>query len=279
MATNRTRKYAIGIVSIVVCGTAAYYLQRYVNNKKSDEKLNKVQELFEKGQPLKSAETVKGIHGRIKFFIPKDTIDKNGKAHWMSQYHMPCSWVVGSCGLYELSQCKSDYDKLLKLGWTDSWIKQQLQKYQKCHFNLYLFPEKSSNYTVIWATWDGIFQFLKQNEYEIFKRTQKFKQILKQMTWDEIQQKGEFQFEEIDNKWHLDPRFMTKEKFLSIPQTKLTIVHVRLLFYCYMCLSRLFSGHGYTVDKNGKLGCKEYIIKNMRLEDIANLKMVELKIE
>ena len=45
-----------------------------------------------------------------------------------------------------------------------------------------------------------------------------------------------------------------------------------------MCVSKLFSGDGYTVDKDGNIGCKEYLIKNMTLKEIDKLKIIKLNV-
>eukprot|EP01084_Bolivina_argentea_P243955 408820_1 len=265
------------ITSIGVCGAALYFLKQYIDTKNQSERLKGVQYVFEKRKALSSVDIAKGVYGRISFFTKEDTKDKNGNAYWLAPYAMPCAWIIESRGLYELSKCESDYDKLLKLGWSNEWIQQQLKKFKKCHFNLYLFLEKSSNYKVYWATWDGIFDFLRDNEYEIFTKIEQFKPDLKQITWDKIEKQSDFSFTDVDNKWQNDARFLTKEKFLSIAEKDLTIVQVRFFLYCYMCLSRLFYGDGYTRDKDGKIGCKEYIVRNLRLSDIPEMKIVELK--
>lgn len=276
MASQRLWRHLLASSAAICSGLGAYKYYQYKENKSLELRLMKVQELFEQGKAMESAEIAKGICARVK---PLYNSEMNMNEIWLSHPSNPCSWVIGNCGLYELSKCKTDFDKLIKLGWTEEWLIPHLESDTDTQYILFLFPEKSSNYQVIWATWDGLLQFLRDTDYSIFARVSKFKQELKMRSFQEIQSRSKFKFEEVDDKWTSDPRFLSKDKFLQIADEELSIVDVRLFLYCYMCVSVLFTGDGYTVDKDGNVGCKEYLIKNMPLKDIDNLKSVQLNVQ
>eukprot|EP01084_Bolivina_argentea_P216107 367133_1 len=269
-----TKRYKIIIAATIgSCGFAGYYSYNF-GPLAQNNKLIKLQKLFENGNKMNSPEMAKGICGRVKCLMPN-------APHWdndtMSAPHQPFSWIIGCDGLYELSQCENDYDKLILLGHSKDWIKRRSLNIDKDrYFNLYLFPQKSNKYNVIWANWDGIFQLLLTTSLPIYNRIKKFKEELKTLTFDEIEQKAGFIFHEIG---YRDSRFMTKEKFLSMNEEDITIVDVRFFFYCYMCVSKYFKGDGYTVTKDGKIGCKEYWMENIKLSDIDKIKTVKLNVD
>eukprot|EP01083_Nonionella_stella_P235378 827722_1 len=125
-----------------ITGLAGYFAwnrhQNLSNQTTSQNTLSTIQKSFIHSQPLNSPSIAEGICARIKCMKPNELTKLSGN-------HKPFSWVIGSCGIYNLSKYKTDYDKLMHLGFEKDWI--ELQLLNGNHFNLYLFPEKSKNYT------------------------------------------------------------------------------------------------------------------------------------
>ena len=74
-----------------------------------------------------------------------------------------------------------------------------------------------------------------------------------------------------------DDRYMTTERFLEINPNDITLMDVRFLLYCWG-FKKYFDGKGYTMDKNGNIGCKEYLMNNLKLSDIDNLMVIRLNV-
>ena len=79
---------------------------------------------FQNNQPLKSADDIKGVYGRIKAMNPNDS----NSFYTLCGAHKPYAFVVGNWGLYNLTQCKTDYDKLIVLGLEKEWIERKLKQ-------------------------------------------------------------------------------------------------------------------------------------------------------
>ena len=267
-----------GILAGVYCsitGIAGYYTYKNLqSNAIEDSPINSnlfnVEQAFLDEEELKSADDAINICGRIKCMKPNETTNLSNK-------HEPFSFIIGSCGLYNLSKYKSDYDKLILLGFTKEWI--ELQLYNGNQFNLYLFPEKSNNYKATLAKWDGIFELIKINEPEIHKKIVPFIKELKDTPFEDIEAKSDFEFLDVDELGQNDKRYLTKQRFLEIKQDDLTLVDVRFFLYSFMGLTKYFDGDGYSVDQYGNKGCKQYLIKNIKLNEINNIKIIELNVQ
>lgn len=238
----------------------------------SVQKIDKIRDAFLQSKPLESEEMCKNICGRIKCMRPVDDLSST-----LSHPIKPFSWVFGSDGLYSLSQCIDHYQMCMRLGFEKDWIERQLLRGNT--FNLYLFPEFSEHYTAVCATWSGIFQLLEAEEPEIYAKIKLFRSELIHTSFEDIESKSDFEFLDVAHRGPGDDRYLTKERFLNINDEDLTLVDCRLFLYCYMGLRRFYDGDGYTVDKEGKRGCKEYLIKNMRLNEIAGLRTVPLNVK
>ena len=247
-------------------------LQYYQQNKLIANRLNIIQKLFENGEPLESPDIAQGIVGRLKIMRPSDS----NSFYTLSNKNKPFSFVVEGVGLYNLSQYKTDYDKVISLGHEKRYIANSLKK--RYYFNLYLFPEKSNQYQCLVATWDNVFKLIFQTEPEIYKKIEKFKDDLENKTYDEIESESDFEFLRIYQLGIKDGRYMTKQRFLAKDEDEITISDVRFILYCWMGLNKLSSGDGYTTDKHGNKGCKEYLMNNMKLNDINQLKVVHLNV-
>ena len=202
---------------------------------------------------------------------------KPGQLSTLSHPINPFSWVFGSDGLYSLSQCTDHYQMCIRLGFDKDWIEMRLLNGSV--FNLYLFPAFSEQYTAVCATWNGVFHLFETEEPEIYAKLESFRSELIHSSFEDIESKSDFEFLDVGRRGPSDNRYLTKERFLSIKDEDLTLVDCRFFLYCYMGLSRFFDGDGYTVDKDGERGCKEYLIKNVRLDEIAGLRTVPLNVK
>ena len=245
----------------------------YQENTLIHKRLLTAENAFRQKEAIQSADDIKEVYGRIKAMNPEDS----NSFYTLCGAHKPYAFVVGNCGLYNLTQCKTDYDKLIVLGLEKEWIQRKLK--QNLTFNLYLFPGKSEEYSVVDASWDGVFQLLSQTQPEIYRKIKKYQDDFKSKSFEEIESECNFKFLDVSQNGRKDPRYMTKERFLEIPDENVSIVDARLLLYCFMNLAKCFSGTGYTVDENGNVGCKEYLITNMKLTDIDHLKCIELNVD
>eukprot|EP01084_Bolivina_argentea_P255518 429789_1 len=250
-------------------GSSGVYIWWWSNNQVSvEDRLIKIKNSFENYQPLESKAIGNGICARIKCMKP----NKPNSFYHFTTKNKPYSWCFGDDGIYDLSQCENDHEKLIVLGLNEEAIKIRLKK--NYYWNLYLFPQQGENYECFEGTWDGIFELLEQNEPEIFERIKSFQSDLKTKTFDEIESMSDLKF------WQMKRASkMTKERFLEINKEDITLIDTRFLFYCYLDLNEYFAGNGYTVDCNGKIGCKEYIIKNMELTNVEKIKQIKLTVQ
>lgn len=219
---------------------------------------------------MKSEEMGYNVCGRIKCMKP-------GELSHLSNPMKPFSWVFASDGLFCLSQCTDHYQMCIRLGFERDWMEMQLLNGNV--FSLYLFPESSKDYTAVCATWNGVFHLLESEEPEIYAKLEPFRSELIDCSFEDIESKSDFEFLDVEDRGPGDDRYLTKERFLSIADEDLTLVDCRFFLYCYVGLSKYYGGDGCTVDKDGKRGCKEYLIKNMKLDEIAGMKMVPLNIK
>ena len=128
------------------------------------------------------------------------------------------------------------------------------------------------------ADWNGIFQALKQNEPQIYSKILPFKYKLQTIAYDEIESKSDFEFLSVEQRGITDSRYLSKQRFLNIDHENLNLINVRFFLYCFIGLSQLFDGNGYTKNSNGTIGCKEYLIPNLKLNEIDKLKVIQMNV-
>jgi len=232
--------------------------------------IDKIRVAFESSTMLESEEMGQHICGRIKCMKP-------GESTTLSNPIKPFSWVFGSDGLFALSQCSSHYQMCMRLGFERDWIELQLLKGR--HFNLFLFPESSEHYTAVCATWNGVFRLLEAEEPEVYSKLKAFKEDLMSTSFEDIESKSDFEFIDVEERGMSDDRYLSKERFLQIDDEALTLVDCRFFLYCFVGLSRYYNGDGYTMEPDGKRGVKEYLIRNMKLDEMDGMKVVPLNVD
>lgn len=247
------------------------YRQQFFPEKECvQQKLAVVESAFQRGIPLQSPKDADGLCGRVMHIGTSGWPERMAGNLWK-----PYAFVMGGDGLYEISQCLSDYDKLIMLGFDEEWIKVKLQK-EGTHFVLTIFPESSEKYAVRQATWDGVFELIEETQPDVFHKIKKYRQDIMNRSCAEIEAECEWDFLTV-NENRRDPRNLTAEKFLAMDPEDITIAHARFLLYSW-ALNRQFLGTGYTVDKNGTIGVKEYLMTNVYVTDVDNLKSVKLDV-
>ena len=83
---------------------------------------------------------------------------------------------------------------------------------------------------------------------------------------------------DVDDAGPKHPRCFTKDRFLNICDDELTLSDCRFFLHCHVSLSDCFNGNGSTADQHGKRGCEEYLIKNMELNNVRDLRLIKLNV-
>ena len=232
-----------------------------------EKELESIADTFKRKEPLKEKPKIEFI-GRIQYEPFNGYLTKTVRSF---------AFVSAEDGIYDMSQKRNDTDKCLFVGFDTNWIRNQCNKNRK--FRLLLFPKYADNYQAIWCKWDNIFDLFKRKYYDqIYIRIKPFINDLKTKSFAEITKDIDFKFSDVEENGPSDPNYMSFDKFTSMPINEVSLVDVRLFLYCWLHFNELFDGDGYTQDENGDKGCKEYIIPNIKLDDINNLHIIPLDV-
>ena len=271
MSTSLPRILLLGgaVAGSVLC-YQQYHRVLFPKEVSIQSKLDIVEAAFQRGVPLRSQQDTEGLCGRVMRIGPSGYPERMGGKMWK-----PYAFVMGGDGLYKISQCQSDYDKMLKLGFEAEWIKFKLQQ-DGTYFVLTIFPEFADNYQCRQATWDGVFGLIEETEPEVFERIKKYRHEIMNRSCAEIEAECDWDFLTV-NQNNKDPRHLTGDKFLAMDPKDITIVHARFLLYSW-ALNRQFDGGGYTMDKNGTVGVKEYLMTNVKMNDVDDMRIIKLDV-
>ena len=84
------------------------------------------------------------------------------------------------------------------------------------------------------------------------------------------------QLNEIKSAGSGHPEFMSAYRYMCSEDTA---ENARLFLYFTVGLNNLFAGDGYTRDKDGKKGIKEYLMANRRIAEMQGAKLVDIDVK
>lgn len=216
---------------------------------------------FENGTPV----TVTSLCGRmIRGKKPSDY------DHLTDDTNRKIVMLIGPDGLEELLG-KSGYDALNLLGYTKDHIAERVTAGYK--FKLAVFEEGRDAHV---ADWDNMTALAAEIYPDIRNQLESHLDELKSTSFATIEEAAGFSFAEVDHIGIADPRYMTHERYLMSPQD---LVSTRAFHYFTLHLRELYSGDGYTYDKNGKKGVLEYAIPNKPIHELGKHALIDIAVK
>ena len=179
--------------------------------------------------------------------------------------------LVGADGLEQFLG-RSGFELLMLIGYTASHIQRKVVD-EGNRFKVAVLPQEGGAKS---ATWDNVIEMVSEIYPELSAMLRGALPALKRSDFASIEAKAGYRFESVDKLGRGDPRFMTAERLAA---TGGGVVAVRAFLYHSVHLRELFSGDGYTYDEAGARGLREYIIPNMRLDQIDGHALIDLAID
>ena len=172
---------------------------------------------------------------------------------------------------------KSGYEMLIAIGYPADYTEQLVKKGKK--FKLVVFPAGKD---AVPASWMNVIKVVGKAYPEISNRLWAHGQVLQTYGVDNFKafEKASgmtsVEINEIKSNGRSDPKFMSFDRYKEAANTA---VSARLFLYYTVGLNSLFSGDGYTRDKDGNKGIKEYLMCNKPLRDIEGSILVDLDVQ
>lgn len=204
---------------------------------------------------------IKGLYGRVvrthlaKPVLLADEVDRR------------LVLVMGPQGIASLAG-KSHFDMVLLLGHKASYIESELCAGRR--FKLVVF-EKQPLMRI--ATWKNVIDATASAYPELESILRRALPALKGHSFERLQELAGFSFAGIHKTGVSDPRFMTAERLL---ESDGGVVAVRRFLYHTVRLTELYSGDGFTKTSNGQRGVREYIARNVRIDELTPHKVIDL---
>jgi len=95
------------------------------------------------------------------------------------------------------------------------------------------------------------------------------------MKYEDIEKQAGFKFFDL-LRADTDPRYIRYKNWLTLSEVQKTLVNFRLLLYLEVRVFELFSGDGYTYNKEGVRGDKEYLTINKPLQHFKFHEVIQL---
>lgn len=183
--------------------------------------------------------------------------------------------VMGPSGLASLNGTTEDF--LISIGYTHDYIRRQIL--EGMHFYLIMFGFGDGCDRALrprLATWENV---LKECALAYPMVAGAFeaagtKETLMAMSFARAEELCGFSLSEVDKNGVDDPRFVSFDRLAGSDMSPLMVR--RFLYHCCR-ISDLFSGDGWTRTAAGKLGLKEYVMPNMRIDQLAGHELLPLK--
>lgn len=183
--------------------------------------------------------------------------------------------VMGPSGLASLNGTTEDF--LISIGYTHDYIRRQIL--EGMHFYLIMFGFGDGCDRALrprLATWDNVLRecaLAYPQVGDIFEAPGTRAALLA-MDFARAEELCGFSLSEVDKNGVDDPRFVSLERLLGSDMSPLMVR--RFLYHCCR-ISDLFSGDGWTRTAAGKLGLKEYVMPNLRIDQLAGHELLPLK--
>ncbi len=178
--------------------------------------------------------------------------------------------LLDSCGLEELLG-KTGYEQLITIGYTLDHIRRKVVD-ERNRFKLAVWPAGGP---AVPATWDHVVDTVVSVYPAVAALVEAQRAALKRTSWEQIEALAGYTFKDVDRLGLEDVRFMTYER---LQQSRGTLVEVRAFLYHSVHLRELYHGDGYTYDAAGVRGVAEYLVPNMRLDDLQGLTLLDIEV-
>lgn len=175
--------------------------------------------------------------------------------------------LMGADGLEQMLEKPDDYEKLLAIGWEHKDVEYYIDLGKE--FKLVVFNESAAKL----ADWNSAIEAVIDVYPDIADKLHANLELLKTVSYAEIEASAGYTFHEVRKNGDSDPRFMTYDRY---KKSSGNLVETRAFLYLSIHLRELYSGDGYTYTPEGERGLKEYIIPNMSLKDLDEYLLLDL---
>lgn len=162
---------------------------------------------------------------------------------------------------------KRGYDQLVTIGHHPDHIVSQVS--QGKSYKLVVFPEAEA----LVADWDGMLELTSKVYPETAPYCKKYALELKSWPFERYEALAGYRFKDVDDP--ANPKFMSFEKW---QQSSKGLIHLRALLYHAIHVRELYRGDGYTYDENGTRGVKEYLLPNLKIEEIEGADVEDMTV-
>ena len=163
---------------------------------------------------------------------------------------------------------KTGYEMLIEIGYEPDYLEYKIKEGNQ--FKLVIFPDGEAAKL---ATWDNLFEMLIQVYPKTKGLVEKYRDILKTKSFEEIESESGFKFLEVEKLGEVDPRYMTYDR-LDLDNASLS--EFRAFLYFSVHLRELYSGDGWTRLSSGEKGVQEYIIPNVPISQLGESRVINI---
>jgi hypothetical protein len=169
---------------------------------------------------------------------------------------------------------KTDYQKCVIVGHAPHHIETKVKAGYV--YKLVVFPETSA----LVGTWESVFNLTTQVYPDIASSVHQHSGEIRKMAvsggiapLQPFEKDAGYLFKDVDDPAH--PKFMDIDRYRQSAQS---LVELRALLYHTLHLRELFRGDGYTYDEHGRMGVKEYLMRNCPIATIPGHVLINLNV-
>src|SRR3989339_118581 len=170
---------------------------------------------------------------------------------------------------------QTGYQICRTVGWDEDFTEDQIVRQGK-QAKLVAFEEGGE---VVPATWDAVANVIRQAYplvHSKFMRQLRELRRLRTQDFKRIEDASGFNWAEVDKAGSGDPRYMTYERYQNATDT---VWAARAFLYFTLYLKELYMGDGYTYDRGGNRGVKEYLVVNKPLRELGNYVLIDIDVK
>lgn len=178
-------------------------------------------------------------------------------------------FLMDSDGLGKL-EGKSGYQQLMEVGKSPKEILDEIQN-QGLRYKLIVWPGDSG--PTKQATWDNLLDMMAEQYPQVADKIQASRHDLKsEQNFSNWEKQAGFEFGEVKRG---DPRFIGYEE---LQQREGKPWEVRAFLYNSCNVNSLYSGDGYTKRPDGGQGVPEYIVPNLKVNDLPSARVLNVNV-
>lgn len=162
------------------------------------------------------------------------------------------------------------YQMLAEIGYLPPYMKYLLEGGYR--FQMLAFANKQP----LFATWPNVIQAVCDSYPEVAGKIEPHLSIFQQTKYPLFEKEAGYEFGPVDRAGPEDERFMTLGRFRRCSGT---VLEARAFLYFTVRLFEHFRGDGYTSDRPGHRGLKEFIIPNQTLAELGNFAVCDLTVQ